>query len=59
MYLSYIFMFPNLTLAPLPYINFVNLIVRKEDFTHFKYTSTFINLGKAILFSIGEVTIGS
>jgi lysophospholipid acyltransferase len=59
MYLSYIFMFPNLYLAPLPYYSFVNLITRKEDFSNYKYTSCFKNLLKAILFSLGEVVIGS
>lgn len=50
-------MFPNLLLAPLPYNSFVDLIIRKEDFTHYSVKPVFINLIKAILFSLGEVFI--
>lgn len=57
MYLSYVFMFPNLLLAPLPYNNFVDLIIRKEDFTHYNAKPVFINLIKAIIFSLGELFI--
>ncbi|CAD8123823.1 unnamed protein product [Paramecium sonneborni] len=57
MFMSYIFMYPNLYLAPLPYFSFVDLITRKEDFTHYSIKPALINLFKAMLFTAGELFI--
>lgn len=57
MYLSYIFMFPNLVVAPIPYYAFENLILRKTDFTYWSPKFAFISLGKAIIVSLAEIII--
>lgn len=57
MYLSYIFMFPNLVVAPIPFYAFVKLIERKTDYTHYTIKFALISLLKALLVSLAEILI--
>jgi lysophospholipid acyltransferase len=57
LYLSYIFMFPNLVVAPIPFTAFANLIERKTNFTHYSCKFALISLGKALLVSLAEILI--
>ncbi|CAK57469.1 unnamed protein product (macronuclear) [Paramecium tetraurelia] len=57
MYLSYIFMFPNLVVAPIPYYAFVSLIERKTDYTHYSPKFALISFLKALAVSMAELLI--
>ena len=57
MYLSYIFMFPNLVVAPIPFYAFVNLIERKTDYSQFSPKFAIISFLKALAVSMAELLI--
>ena len=54
---SYIFMFTNLIIGPVPYKDFMKLINNKVDQTHYRYSFALKTFIKAVLFSAGEVFI--
>ncbi|KAM3138903.1 hypothetical protein pb186bvf_008916 [Paramecium bursaria] len=56
-YYSFIFMFTNLILGPVPFKDFMKLINMEDDQANYSPKDTFISLGKAIIFSLGEVFI--
>lgn len=57
MYLSYIFMFPNLVVAPIPFYAFVKLIERKTDYTYYTIKFALISFLKALIVSLAEIVI--
>lgn len=57
LYYSYIFMFPNLIIAPVPFRSFVNLVSRSEDLSGWSHRDALTSLLKALLFSAGEIVL--